>query len=69
MRVVRSGKQKQLTFEREALQILELLAPNRRSHGSFLSALLRQEEARRLEARKFRTEHPELLREERAAAG
>ena len=60
----RHGVQKQLTFEPEALQILELLSPNRHTQGIFLSTLLRQEEARRLEARKLRLAHPELLRDE-----
>jgi hypothetical protein len=52
--IARSGKPLTLTFETEAVEILDRLAPSRKTKGLLLSTLLRQEEARRIEARKWR---------------
>jgi len=50
----RRGKSVCLTLEHEAVEILHALAQNDRSHGKLVSLLLRQEEARRIEARRLR---------------
>jgi hypothetical protein len=50
----RKGKPATFTFEFEALEILRVLCPNTQGFGKFLSDLLRQEEARRHEARRLR---------------
>jgi|RhiMethySRZTD1v2_1073278.scaffolds.fasta_scaffold506480_2 hypothetical protein len=52
--IPRKGKPVQFSLEYEALEILRHMAANRRSQGILLSTLLRQEEARRIEARRLR---------------
>ena len=52
--IPRRGKPVQFTIEHEAVEILKRLAANRHAHGILLSTLLRQEEQRRLEARRLR---------------
>ena len=51
---VRKGKAATFTYEPEALEILRALCPNTHAFGKFLSDLLRQEEARRVELRRLR---------------
>jgi hypothetical protein len=50
----RSGLPRQYTLEPEAVEILQTLAPNRKSQGALLSTLLRQEEQRRADLRQLR---------------
>jgi len=50
----RRGRAVCLTLEHEAVEILHSLAENDRGHGKLISLLLRQEEARRIEARRLR---------------
>lgn len=47
----RRGRSVCLTLEHEAVEILRTLCQSGRSHGHLVSALLRQEEQRRLDAR------------------
>ena len=51
---VRKGKSACFTFEPEALEILRTLCPNTQGFGLFLSELLHQEAARRVEVRRMR---------------
>jgi hypothetical protein len=50
----RKGRPCNFTFEVEAVEILRTLCPNGKGFGKFLSDLIRQEEQRRIEARKWR---------------
>jgi hypothetical protein len=59
----RAGKPVCLTFEFEALEILHRLAASRRAQGLLLSTLLRQEEQRRIEARRLREKIDVLVAE------
>jgi hypothetical protein len=52
--IPRTGRPKTLTLEYEAVEILEQLAQGYRAQGWLISTLLRQEEARRIEARRLR---------------
>jgi hypothetical protein len=51
---LRKGKPATFTYEPETLEILRTLCPNTHAFGKFIGDLLRQEEARRLEARRIR---------------
>jgi hypothetical protein len=50
----RRGRAVCITLEHEAVDILHALSQNDRSHGKLVSLLIRQEEQRRIEARKWR---------------
>jgi hypothetical protein len=50
----RRGRSVCLTLEHEAIEILHHLSQSDRSHGKLVSLLLRQEEQRRIEARRLR---------------
>ena len=50
----RKGKPSTFTLEPEALEVLRTLCPNTHAFGKFLSDLLHQEEARRVELRRLR---------------
>jgi hypothetical protein len=52
--IARTGKPTQLTLEYEAVEILHLLAPGKKTQGYLVSQLLRQEEQRRCDIRKYR---------------
>lgn len=54
MATKRKGRACNFTFQVEALEILRELCPHGKGFGLFLSELLRQEEQRRIEARKLR---------------
>jgi hypothetical protein len=60
----RKGKPCTYTFEHEALVILRTLCPNTQAFGKFLSDLLRQEEQRRIEARRLRHKLAALVDED-----
>ena len=51
---VRRGKSKQLTYDDDAVEILETLAPGPKAQGRLMSALLRAEIARREERARLR---------------
>ena len=59
--IARTGKPTQFTLEFEVLDILRRLAQGKRHQGALLSTLLRQEEQRRIEARKWRETQPVLV--------
>lgn len=54
MTIQRKGRPCNFTFEVEAVEILRTLCPNGKGYGKFLSDLIRQEEQRRIEARRLR---------------
>lgn len=59
----RRGKACNLTFEVEALDIMRTMCPNSKAFGKFLSDLIRQEEQRRIEARKWRGKLADVVEE------
>lgn len=65
---LRQGIIKYLTLEHEAVEILESLAPGTKAQGKLVSALLRQEEARRIEARRLPAKLMAALVEEGVSA-
>jgi hypothetical protein len=52
--IARTGKPTMLTLEFEAREILRQLAPGKKTQGTLVSFLLRQEEQRRCDIRKYR---------------
>jgi hypothetical protein len=59
----RKGKAVNMTIEVEALDIMRTLCPNGKSFGKFLSDLIRAEEQRRIEARKWREKLYDVVEE------
>lgn len=51
---IRRGVVKNITLDNEAAEILAHLAGHKKAYGQLVSTLLRQEEHRRIEARRLR---------------
>ena len=55
--IARTGKPTMLTLEFEAREILRQIAPGKKTQGTLVSFLLRQEEQRRADIRHYREQY------------